>query len=110
MLLFFNLLKIMIIYMEKASKKIYPLLLKVLSTVEIDTFLNLVNNIGNNSNRVLRRLNNFPYFRNQIIQCYEVGVLGYSKARQKDEMHPDWEGRNSAVCANVMRVYMRKSV
>lgn len=73
----------MTIYMEKASKKIYHLLIKVLSTVEIDTFLNLINNIGNNLNRVLRRLNNFPYIKNQIIQHYGVGALGYSKARPK---------------------------
>lgn len=99
----------MTIYIEKASEKIYHFLIEVLNTVEIDTFPNLINNIGNNPKRILRRLNDFPYMRNEIIH-YVVGVLGYSKTRPKDEMHPDWEGRNSAVCADAMRVCMRKSV
>lgn len=100
----------MTIYIEKASEKIYHFLIKVLNTVEIDTFPNLTNNIGKNPKRILRRLNGFPYMRNEIIQHYGVEVLGYSKARPKDEMHPDWERRNSAVCADAMRVCMRKSV
>lgn len=100
----------MTIYIEKASEKIYHFLIKVLKTVEIDTFPNRTNNIGKNPKRILRRLNGFPYMRNEIIQHYGVEVLGYSTARPKDEMYPDWEGRNSAVCADAMRVCMRKSV
>lgn len=100
----------MAIYIEKASEKIYHFLIKVLSTVEIDTFHNLINKIGNNSNQIFRELNDFPYVRNEIIQHYGVGVLGYSKTRPRDEMHPDWEGRNSSVCADAKRVCMKKSV